>query len=226
MRAPNAEELFANGPHAGTQAFEIGDPALRAERSTGGELFLRGNGDRYSFELTGFYNRFADFIYQFATGEVEDDLPVFVTRQGRATQTGFEAQGRFRLAAFGGGALWAEALADYTHVQVARFGPAPLIPPLRLLGGLSYQATKLDAGVEVERVTRQDRNAVGETETPGFTLVNASLSYRPGGPDGALSVSLVANNLFDVEARRHSSLLKEYAPLAGRDFRLSVGLRY
>ena len=27
-RAPSAEELFANGPHAGTQAFEIGDPGL------------------------------------------------------------------------------------------------------------------------------------------------------------------------------------------------------
>src|SRR3546814_3238775 len=30
-RAPSAEELFANGPHAGTQAFEIGD---RSEEHT------------------------------------------------------------------------------------------------------------------------------------------------------------------------------------------------
>ena len=35
-RAPAAEELFANGPHAGTQAFEIGDPTLKKERSKGG----------------------------------------------------------------------------------------------------------------------------------------------------------------------------------------------
>ena len=226
VRAPNAEELFANGPHAGTQAFEIGDPGLRTERSTGGEIFFRSSNAVYSVELSGFYNRFANFIYQFATGEGEDDLPVYVTRQGRATQTGFEAQGRLRLAAIGDGAIWAEALADYTRVRIRDFGPAPLIPPLRLLGGLSYQARKIDAGIEVERVTRQNKNAVGETETPGFTLVNASLGYRPRGADGALTLSLAANNIFDVEARRHSSLLKEYAPLAGRDIRFTIGVRY
>ncbi|HMC91383.1 MAG TPA: TonB-dependent receptor [Allosphingosinicella sp.] len=33
QRAPSADELFANGPHGGTQAFEIGDPNLRQEAS-------------------------------------------------------------------------------------------------------------------------------------------------------------------------------------------------
>lgn len=226
VRAPNAEELFANGPHAGTQSFEVGERGLNTERSTGGELFFRTSAPGYSLEVTGFYNRFSNFIYQFATGEVEDDLPVYNTRQDRATQTGFEAQGRLRLAEIGDGALWAEALADYARVDIRRFGPAPLIPPLRMLGGFSYQAPKLDGGVEVECVSRQTRNAVGETETPGFTMVNASLTYRPGGKDGSLTLSLAANNLFDVEARRHSSLLKEFAPLAGRDFRFTVGFRY
>jgi iron complex outermembrane receptor protein len=32
--------------------------------------------------------------------------------------------------------------------------------------------------------------------------------------------------LFDVEARRHSSELKDYAPLAGRDIRLTARLKY
>ena len=42
-------------------------------------------------------------------------------------------------------------------------------------------------------------------------------SKRPG-----LTLALAANNIFDVEARRHSSLLKDYAPLAGRDLRLTA----
>ena len=37
-----------------------------------------------------------------------------------------------------------------------------------------------------------------------------------------LTLALAANNIFDVEARRHSSLLKDYAPLAGRDLRLTA----
>jgi len=31
-----------------------------------------------------------------------------------------------------------------------------------------------------------------------------------------------ANNIFDVNARRHASCLKDYAPLAGRDVRVSL----
>ena len=37
-----------------------------------------------------------------------------------------------------------------------------------------------------------------------------------------LMLGIAANNIFDVVARRHSSLLKDYAPLAGRDIRLSA----
>lgn len=226
VRAPNAEELFAQGPHAGTQAFEIGNRNLRTERSTGGELFFRSSNAAYNLEVTGFYNRFSNFIYEFATGDVENSLPVYITRQGKATQAGFEAQGRLRLAQLGSGAIWGDALADYTRVRIKNFGPAPLIPPLRVLGGLSYESPKLDGGFEVERAMRQNANAPGETQTPGFTMVNASLSYRPQGKDGPLTFSLAANNLFDVEARRHSSLLKEFAPLAGRDVRFSIAVRY
>jgi len=34
------------------------------------------------------------------------------------------------------------------------------------------------------------------------------------------------NNLFDVLARRHSSFLKDYAPLSGRDIRLTARLAF
>ena len=36
------------------------------------------------------------------------------------------------------------------------------------------------------------------------------------------AIILSANNIFDVDARRHASFLKDYAPLAGRDFRISA----
>jgi iron complex outermembrane receptor protein len=34
------------------------------------------------------------------------------------------------------------------------------------------------------------------------------------------------NNLFDVDARRHASFLKDYAPLAGRDFRITARFEF
>jgi len=37
---------------------------------------------------------------------------------------------------------------------------------------------------------------------------------------------LTGNNLFDVNARRHASDLKDFAPLAGRDIRLTARLGF
>ncbi len=55
-----------------------------------------------------------------------------------------------------------------------------------------------------------------------FTLVNASLDYHPFAANPELTLSLQADNLFDVDARRSTSMLKDFAPLAGRDIRFSA----
>src|SRR3546814_6907777 len=55
----------------------------------------------------------------------------------------------------------------------------PRIPALRVLGGLEAQGERVDARVEVEWTDDQTRVAQFETPTDGFTLVNASLSWRP-----------------------------------------------
>ena len=53
-------------------------------------------------------------------------------------------------------------------------------------------------------------------------MVNASVDWHPLAARPALTLSLAANNLLDAEARRSTSLLKDYAPLAGRDVRLTA----
>ncbi|OCC22853.1 TonB-dependent receptor [Croceicoccus estronivorus] len=221
-RAPAAEELFANGPHAGTEAYEIGDPGLSPERSWGVEAILRGSGEGYSFEASAYHSWFTGFIYQTRNGEYEDGLPVYETNQSDARYYGFEVQGSLTLAHFGETTLVVDALADYVHATIKSEGPAPRIPPLRMLGGLALKAKSIDGRLEVERVTGQDRVAQFETSTPGFTLVNAELNWRPWGDERPLSFALSANNIFDVVARRHASFLKDYAPLTGRDIRITA----
>ena len=223
-RAPAAEELFANGPHAGTEAFEIGDPNLDKERATSIEAILRGSGTGYSVEASVYHTWFSGFIYQAQTGAIEDGLPVYQIGQAPARYYGFEVQGQADLARFGDWKLSADALADYVHATIDGYGPAPRIPPLRLLGGLSLNSPAWDLRAEVEHVTAQNRVAPLETATPGYTTVNLEATWRPWGKARPLSLTLAANNLFDVEARRHASFLKDYAPLAGRDIRLTAKL--
>jgi iron complex outermembrane recepter protein len=221
-RAPGAEELFANGPHAGTQAFEIGGPDFVKETSNGVEVTLRGEGDGYNFSVAAYHNWFENYIYETDTGVVRDELPVFQSRQSPARYFGVEGEASVKLAQLGDYTLSVDGVGDYTRATVTGGGPVPRIPPLRLLGGLDAQSDKLDARAEVEWTAAQNRVAAFETPTKGYTMVNASLAWHPRGKGDRTSIVLSANNIFDVEARRHASFLKDFAPLAGRDIRVSA----
>lgn len=226
-RAPSAEELFANGAHAATRAFEIGNPDFRKERQIGGEAVLRGRGEGWRVELSAFINRFDNYIFLNPTGEEEDELPVFQYAQADARFYGFEAEGAVTVAQAGDTRFELTGLVDYTRADVLgatgqQGGAVPRIPPLRLIGGLEASGSVIGGRVEVEHATAQRRIAAFETETPAWTMVNASVSWKPFGAQSQTTLMLQANNIFDVEARRHTSFLKDVAPLFGRDIRLSA----
>ncbi len=225
VRAPSAEELLSNGPHIATQSFELGDPNLKRESNWGAEASFKIKTDAFNLSLTGYSNWFDNFIYSAATGAEEDELPVFQYFQRDARVYGFEAEASARLAQIAGFNIVGDVTADMTRAKIKNAGldrNVPRIPPLRILGGLEAQGERVDARVEVEWTDDQTRTAQFETPTDGFTLVNASLSWRPLPDTKHLTLSLSANNIFDVEARRHASFTKDYVPLAGRDFRLTA----
>lgn len=222
-RAPSVEELFSDGPHIATQAYEIGDPTLKSEKAWNAEIYARYDSTNVDATLTVYSNWFDGFIYEDATGAEEDDLPVFQYFQSDARFWGVEADVSARLGQLGGFDVVVDGVADYTRASISNGGgPVPRIPPLRLLGGLELQSGNLDLRGEVEWADDQRRNAAFETETAGFTLVNASASWRPFGRDRNITLIASANNLFDVNARRAASFTKDYVPLSGRDFRLTA----
>jgi iron complex outermembrane receptor protein len=236
-RAPSAEELFANGGHAGTQAYELGNPDFRKERSWGLEATLHAHRGGFSLDASVYHNWFDNFIFENQVGQEicqaaadpsgrEVELPCFQYQQSNARFYGFEVDASARLARIGDYMINFDGVADYVHATVTGGGPVPRIPPLRLLGGLEAQGDRVTARAEVEHVFEQDRTASFETPTDDYTLVNASVSLRPFGRNNITTLLLSANNLFDVVARRHASFLKDFAPLAGRDFRATVRLGF
>lgn len=225
QRAPSAEELFANGPHAGTQAFESGDPNLKKEKSWGLEGTIHGTGQGYSFGASVYHSWFNNYIYQARTSGFLDELPIFQNRQANARYFGVEFEGSTHLFNVGKFDIVADAVADYVQATIRDQGPAPRIPPFRLLGGIEAQSDTAQARLEVERVSAQERLAQLESRTGGYTMVNASVSFKPF-KDNASSILLSANNIFDVDARRHASFLKDFAPLAGRDLRVTARIAF
>jgi iron complex outermembrane receptor protein len=230
-RAPSAEELFANGGHAGTQAYELGNPNFGLEKSWGLEATLHAHSGAFNLDASAYYDWFSNYISENQTAQSvceaaaapsgrEVDLPCFQFVQRDARYYGFEADASMRLATIGAFAINADVLGDYVHATIVDQGPVPRIPPMRVLGGLEAQSDRLTGRVEVEHVFKQDRIADFETPTPGYTMVNASLQVAPFADNKRTTVTLSANNLFDVDARRASSFLKDFASLAGRDIRV------
>jgi iron complex outermembrane receptor protein len=236
-RAPSADELFAKGGHAGTQAWELGNPDFGLEKSVGIEATLHYKKGDITFDGSAYYDSFNGYIaeIQVAQSVCEAaaapsgrtvDLPCFQQQQLDARYYGLEGDLSARLGQIGGTAFNFDALADYTNAQIKNGDPLPRIPPLRILTGIEAQSDLLTARAEVEHVFEQNRTSPGETPTAGYTMVNASVAIKPFKSNRNLSLSLSANSIFDVDARRASSFLKDFAPLAGRDLRATIRVAF
>jgi iron complex outermembrane recepter protein len=223
-RAPSAEELFSNGPHVATQAFEVGDPGFTTEKSLGLEVYARGDLGPVRFQVAGYATWFDDYIFEAATGEEVDELPLFLYQQADARYLGVEAELAATLVNTGSFRIDGNLVTDYVHAELSDGSAVPRIPPFRVLAGLTATAGSVGARVEVEHSAAQTRVADFETPTDDFTLVNAALTLKPFGQSNETVVTVSANNIFDVDARRHASFTNDFVPLPGRDIR--VGVRF
>ena len=68
--------------------------------------------------------------------------------------------------------------------------------------------------------------ADNELPTDGYTMLNADASWRFPWPQRELFCYLRGENLLDEDARRHTSPLKEFAPLPGRAVGAGVRLEF
>ena len=220
-RAPTYQELFSDGPHVATGIYEIGDRDLGVESGVGIDLTLRRTLGRITGSVTGFYDRFDDFIALFPTGLVdpESDLPIYAYRAVPATLAGMEMQAELPLLETGPHRLRLELQSDYVWAQErSNDQPLPRMPPFRFGAGLVYEVGDFTARADWLQVASQTRNPSFQTFTPGYTMLNLFFTYdlprSLGLPEGT-SVFLRATNLLDETARDSVSVLKDIAPLPG-----------
>ena len=223
-RAPNAQELFANGPHVGTGAFEVGDPALGVEKSTGVDLSLRKRRGFVTGEVSVFVNKFNGYIFEQATGGEEDGLPVFAYVQRDAKLYGGEAEVTFHLLESKSGSASLRLFADSVRAtNTTDSTPLPRITPVRFGAAFDWRSGPWSLGAELRLVESQHRIAPVETATAGYELLSVGGSWRFDLGSSKGEVFLQTTNLLDQTARVHASFLKDIAPLPGRN--VSLGLR-
>lgn len=226
VRLPTATELYANGPHAATGQFEVGNPMLNEETSLGLDISLRRTVGRFRGELNLFNNKFDGYIYETPTGEIEDELPVYEFAQRDARFRGAEVATHTHLFSRGEAHVELDLSADYVRATLAGGGNLPRIPPVRAAIGIRTHGGPWQVMGEVRRTFEQDDVAPLETPTAGYTFVNAHLGYRLIFANTVHDILVRGTNLTNELARSHVSPLKEVAPLPGRDITLSYRLSF
>lgn len=223
-RPPTTQELFSNGPHGATRAYEIGTSALGNEKSTGFDVNVRRRIGAVTGSISAFVNRFADYIFEqglsarsIPAGHNPDGLAPFQFIARDAKFHGGEAEIEFHVVDAATHQVHIAFMADYVRAQNATEDqPLPRMPPLRYGVRLAYEGGALQADAEVRRADRQRHLAPDEAATDGYTIVNAGVSYAV--PHGRQNYEffLRGTNLTNVTARENTSFLKQFAPQPGR----------
>lgn len=238
QRAPKDYELFANGPHLATHAYEVGRADLPLEKSRSLDMGLEWQSGPHRLNVTAFANQFAHYIGLMNTGEFRDAeglvaaagdagvLPLQRYQGVKARFQGLEASGRQRLWQ-GTSTLDLDWRADTVRATNDSTGePLPRIAPLRLGATLVQGQGPWRAKLGADWHAAQQRVPQGNVATGAYTLVNASVSYRQQLDTTVLNWFARLDNLTNQLAYSASSILTSTAfgksPLPGRSFKLGV----
>lgn len=229
-RAPAEEELFADGPHIATLAYEIGGgPGMRKEAANQAELGLHYRSAVVDAKFSAYYNRYNNFIYLIDTGntwywdEEDDYLPIRQWTQANAIFHGFEGEATFHLADSADTGTWdLRVFGDTVRARLSDGDNLPRIAPARFGAQLRWKASAWRASLGATRYMKQDKVAVNETSTRGYTMVDAHLAYHVDAGRAAWEWFLDGTNLANQDARVHTSFLKDDVMLPGRSFSLGV----
>lgn len=240
QRAPATEELLANGPHLATGTFEIGDAGLDEETSNNLDLSLRKTDGRLTWRANVFINYIENFIFlqdqdldgDGVADEVDDEgnpggeLLLVNHTQADALFYGLEAEVMFGLFDDNRGSLDARLFGDWVRGRLDGGPDLPRISPARLGIGFDYHRGPFQADIENVFVFEQSRSAPLETETDGYVMLNAGIGYTLRTTLADTTLFLRGRNLLDEDARRHTSFIKDNAPLAGRSALIGVNAKF
>jgi iron complex outermembrane receptor protein len=153
------------------------------------EIGLRPPRGDIRFEATAFHTRYQGFIYKRLTGNScgdefdsciagpGEELRQIAFDQKNATFTGAEFIAQLDLAPVAGGVFGVDGQYDVVRARFTDGTNVPRIPPQRLGGGLYWRDGNWLARVNLLHAFAQTETADEETSTPGYNLLNATLSY-------------------------------------------------
>lgn len=235
-RAPNVQELLANGYHDATRSFERGYLGLKTEKAYNLDLGYRLKTDWLRTEFDLFHNWASDYIYQQRNGEfvgedgnacTVDCKPVVVSSQQGAIFKGYEAKLILPMLENHYGLVELMLFSDYTRGQFANGADVPRMPPLRYGIQLDYNRDTLSSYLRFTRAEAQSHAGDFETTTAAYHLLNVGINYHLNTYQNTeLMLFAKGNNLLGETIRNSTSYLRNFAPEAGRGAEIGFRATY
>lgn len=221
FRAPTVEELFANGFHAAAGTFDVGNPNLKSEQSTGLEAGIRAQSGKASGQFNTYYNFINNYVIPRTVGEMDVDgedtnTPLVNFVQGNARLYGVEGQLESEIVRHIVGGV----MGDFTRATLKDGSNLPYIPAGRLGGSLRYDNGRLSIGGDARRVFAQNKTSGDALDraTDAYTLLNLSASWIFSGKTSTVnSLTIRADNVLDEQYRDATSRIKSFAFNPGRN---------
>jgi iron complex outermembrane receptor protein len=245
QRAPKDYELFADGKHVATAAYEKGSANIGLEKATQFDVGGEWKNGPHKFGITGFASRFSNFIALQPTGQNTADadaLPIYQYQGVRARFYGMETNAKIRMVGseqailspnVTHGALDLELRADLVRAQDATHNqPLPRIAPMRLGADVVWSRQAWGARFGFVHAAAQNRvpdnGGLAGVATASHTLWNAGLNYHTHVGQTHWMVFAKLDNITDKLAYSSTSVLTQTMganapPIAGRS--LKVGLQ-
>ncbi len=135
-------------------------------------------------KVSTYYSRYGNFIYLVDTGSTwfwddgQRDLPVRQWSQANAIFHGIEGEATFHLAKNTSGSWDLRVFGDGVRGRLKDGGNLPRIVPARYGAELRWEDVGWRTSLGAKRYEKQNRVAVNETPTTGYTMVDAHLAYH------------------------------------------------
>jgi iron complex outermembrane receptor protein len=236
QRAPAYYELYADGLHLATAAYEIGDPSLGLESSRHVEFGLAFRSAGHKLAVNVFSTRFSRYIALRDTGDVvtlpaeepgEPDIEVpeyrFEGVRARLVGAEIEAATTFSLA---GSPLQLSSTLDLVRGDdLDRKEPLPRLPPLRLRVGAAWTLGATTVGADIRHAARQGRVPATDTATPSATVLDLWLRGRVAALPGLSWYAKLANATDELAFNAAAvATVRGLSPAPGRA--LSAGVQW
>ncbi|WP_228520333.1 TonB-dependent receptor [Flavobacterium sp. CSZ] len=236
FRMPIAKELASNGVNYHYFRFEKGDPNLSAERSYQLDLGIDWQQNKWSVQLSPFFNYFPNYIYLNPTSQHDiyygAGNQVFEYKQSKVMRYGGELQTRYQFLKNLSGEILAEYLYSEQLSGSKKGYTLPFSPPASVLFGLTYNPeikglNDTYFSLDYRYTAQQNQIVPPERKTASSNVFNLTMGTKAKAGQQDFIISLQVQNLFNAKYLNHTSFYRLIElPEASRNIILSVKIPF